>query len=228
MWLTPFFFLNTALLGLLSLLVSLWSARGARKFGLTWARVNLKASGVKLVVSGLENLPQDQGGFILAANHRSAADIFTMLSAFDLDLCWVAKASLLKIPVLGWHLKRVHIPVARRAAGNTRKFMQDGANKIREGAHVIIFPEGTRNATGQKLLPFRKGTFLLAQASGRPIVPVAISGSDKIWPPNRPLPGLGTIHLRVGPVIDPGRYQPDELDQLAEETHQVILSMIAD
>lgn len=224
----PWALLNTALAGIGSLAISLFSAPGARACGHLWGKINNWAFGIKLEVEGLENLPHGGGGYILASNHASAGDIWAVLAGLPVDVCWVTKAALLKYPFVGWHLKKVHIPVARRAAGNTRRFLADGARKIQEGATVVIFPEGTRNRGGTDLLPFRKGAFLLARAAQRPIVPVAIVGSHTIWPPGQSLPDAGTIRMRVGPPVDPADFPDEDLTPLADHTRQVIKDLIAE
>lgn len=224
----PWVALNTAVAGMSSLAISIFSARGARACGHLWGKVNNWAFGIKLSAQGLENLPQNGGGYVLASNHASAGDIWAVLAGLPVDVCWVTKAALLKYPFVGWHLKKVHIPVARRQAGNTDRFLADGAQKIQEGATVVIFPEGTRNRGGADLLPFKKGAFLLARAAGRPIVPVAIIGSNRIWPPGQTLPDAGSITLRIGRPIDPADFPGEDLTPLADHTRQVIKDLIAE
>jgi 1-acyl-sn-glycerol-3-phosphate acyltransferase len=228
-WFIPFFWLNTAVLGLLSLVASLWSPIQARAFAPVWAKLNTWAVGVTLKVEGLENLPpnmKQQGGVIVAANHNSSADIGAILAGLPVDVCWVTKAQLLKVPFLGWHLKRVHIPVSRRRGHNIGKLLENGAQKICEGATVVIFPEGTRNMGPNKLLPFKKGAFVLAIASGRPVVPVAITGSVKVWPPYTLIPVPGTITVKIGSPIDSTQYTSEQLALLADNTRRAIEQML--
>ena len=84
-WVLSFYGVSTALLTLLSLLVSIWSEEGARALARVWAKANLWAAGIKVEVEGKENLPigssagDNECGFIIAANHTSAADIFAIL-----------------------------------------------------------------------------------------------------------------------------------------------------
>jgi 1-acyl-sn-glycerol-3-phosphate acyltransferase len=233
LWFLPYFGMNTCLLGMLSLIVSLWSVKGSRWFARFWAKINAKAAGVTLKVEGLENLPLSSPngqapGMIIAANHSSAADIGAVLCGLPLDICWVTKASLIRVPFLGWHLQRVHIPVERKKAGNTQKFLDAGAKKIRDGAAVVIFPEGTRNQGAGDLLPFKKGAFLLAKASGRPVIPLAIIDSEKIWPPKTLLPMPGSITMRIGAAIDLNDFPEDRLDLLAEKTREAIRNLLVD
>ena len=231
-WVLSFYGVSTALLTSLSLLVSIWSEERARALARVWAKVNLWVAGIKVKVEGKENLPigssagDDECGFIIAANHTSAADIFAILAGLRLDICWVARASLLRKPFMGGHLKRLHIPLARGSVGSAKRFIQEGTCKLDSGAAVVVFPEGTWREDAGPMLPFKKGSFLLARTTGRPILPVAIIGSQDLLPPETLIPKKGTITLRIGVPIDPKQF-PD-LDQLAGETYRAITELLED
>ena len=85
-WLLSFYGVSTGLLSLVSLLISIWSERGARALARVWAKMNLWVAGIKVKVEGKENLPisssarKDVRGFMVAANHTSAADIFAIMA----------------------------------------------------------------------------------------------------------------------------------------------------
>ena len=125
-WLLSFYGVSTAVLSLVSLLISIWSEKGARSLTQVWAKANLRVAGIKVKTEGMYNLPvsgsvgDHERGLIIAANHTSAADILAIMAGLRLDLCWVARASLLRKPFMGWHLKRLHIPLARRSIGSAR------------------------------------------------------------------------------------------------------------
>ena len=229
-WVLGFYGVSTALLSLLSLLISIWSEREARGLARVWAKANLRVAGIKVKVEGTENLPASasagnhERGFMIAANHRSAADIFAIMAGLPLDLCWVARASLLKKPFMGWHLKRLHIPLARGSVGSAKSFIREGKSKLNSGAAVMVFPEGTWREDPGPMLPFKKGSFLLAQASGKRIVPIAILGSQELLPPETLVPKKGTITLRIGAPIDPKRFS--DLDQLSGETYRAITELL--
>jgi 1-acyl-sn-glycerol-3-phosphate acyltransferase len=221
-----FYGVSTALFSLVSLLISIWSEREARDLARVWAKVNLWVAGIKVKVEGTENLPRsssadDDGfGFMIAANHTSAADIFAIMAGLPLDLCWVARASLLKKPFMGWHLKRLHIPLARGSVGSAKRLIREGKSKLDSGAAVMVFPEGTWKEGEGPMLPFKKGSFLLARTTERPIIPLAILGSQELLPPETLIPQKGTITLRIGTPIDPKQFS--DLEQLAEETYRAI------
>jgi 1-acyl-sn-glycerol-3-phosphate acyltransferase len=229
-WVLCFYGVSTALLSLVSLLISIFSERGARAVGRVWARANLRVAGIKVKVEGKKNLPisgsarHAERGLMIAANHTSAADIFAIMAGLPLDLCWVARASLLRKPFMGWHLKGLHIPLARGSVGSAKSFIKEGKSKLDSGAAVVVFPEGTWREDPGPMLPFKKGSFLLAQASGKRIVPVAIIGSQELLPPETLIPKKGTITLRIGPSIDPEQFS--HLDQLADETYRALTELL--
>ena len=231
-WVLSFYGVSTVISSLLSLLISIWSEEEARALAQLWARANLWVAGIKVEVVGKENLPSSSSagdnecGFIIAANHTSAADIFAILAGLRLDICWVARASLLRKPFMGWHLKRLHIPLARKSVGSAKKFIQEGTCKLDSGAAVVVFPEGTWKEGPGPMLPFKKGSFLLARTTKRPIVPVAIIGSQDLLPPETLIPKKGTIELRIGSPIDPEEFT--ELEDISEETYRAITELLAE
>jgi len=189
-------------------------------------------AGIKVKVEGKENLPLSSSaddielGFMIAANHTSAADIFAIMAGLPLDLCWVARASLLRKPFMGWHLKRLHIPLARGSVGSAKSFIREGKSKLDSGAAVVVFPEGTWKEGEGPMLPFKKGSFLLARSSERPIVPLAILGSQELLPPETLIPKKGTITLRIGPPIDPKQFS--DLDHLSDATYRAITILLGE
>jgi len=231
-WVLAFYGVSTAVLSLVSLLIGIWSEREARALTRVWARANLWVAGIKVKVEGTENLRRsrwaddDELGFMIAANHTSAADIFAIMAGLPLDLCWVARASLLKKPFMGWHLKRLHIPLARRSVGSAKRFIREGKSKLDSGVAVVVFPEGTWREQPGPMLPFKKGSFLLARSAERPIVPLAILGSQELLPPEKLIPKKGTITLRIGPPIDPKLFSG--IDDLADETYRAITILLSE
>jgi 1-acyl-sn-glycerol-3-phosphate acyltransferase len=230
MWVLSFYGVSTVVISLLSLLVSIWSEEEARALAQLWARANLWIAGIKVKVEGKENLPfgssagDNECGFIIAANHTSAADILAILAGLRLDICWVARASLLSKPFMGWHLKRLHIPLARGSVGSAKRFIQEGTCKLDSGAAVVVFPEGTWREDAGPMLPFKKGSFLLARTTKRVIVPVAILGSQNLLPPETLIPKKGTIELRIGSPIDPEQFT--DLEDISEATYRAISELL--
>ena len=144
-----------------------------------WARLILLISGVSVSVEGIENIPTGTP-VVFLSNHQGAFDIPVLQGFIPVQFRWVAKKSLFNVPLIGWSMRFAgYIAIDRDNAAEALKSMEAAASRIRNGTSVLIFPEGTRSDTG-KLLPFKRGGFMLAAKSGAPIVPVAVSGTNVI------------------------------------------------
>ncbi|MEK6598914.1 MAG: lysophospholipid acyltransferase family protein, partial [Deltaproteobacteria bacterium] len=114
---------------------------------------------------------------------------------------WVAKKSLFKIPIIGWSMSLAgYVSIDREKAGSAYKSIERAAEKVKKGASVLIFPEGTRSAAGN-LLPFKRGGFLLAIKSGVPIVPVSIRGTENLMKKESILIRPGAVKVVIGKPI---------------------------
>jgi 1-acyl-sn-glycerol-3-phosphate acyltransferase len=231
-WVLSFLGIVSLLLSPISWIAGIRSERKARAIARLWARLMLRACGIKVKVEGTANLPvnvpaeRNEPGFIIAANHSSAADIFAVMAGLPVDICWVAKASLTRTPLIGWHVKRMHVPLERGRLGSAKRFVRNGLARLDCGAAVVVFPEGTWKEGSGPMLPFKKGAFLLARTSGRPIVPVAIVGSKALLPPDSIIPKRGTIILRIGCPIDPKKFNDQDIDRLADKAYRDITELL--
>jgi 1-acyl-sn-glycerol-3-phosphate acyltransferase len=167
------------------------SGRWARRVAQVWGRAVLHGFGVRVEVFGAENLPH--GPAVFAANHTSALDIPLVFGWLPADFRIIHKRSLYAIPIAGWFLYfGGHIPIERSRAFRARRSLSLAAERIRKGTSVVVFPEGTRNPSGD-LGAFKKGSFVLARESGVPIVPVSLAGVAD-------LAGRGLLRARAGRV----------------------------
>ena len=133
-----------------------------------------------LQLSGLENIDRHKT-YIVVANHQSLADIVVMYKT-RMQFKWVAKENLFKVPFIGWCLSLTkHIKLSRGNFGSIKKIYREAAYWLRNGMSVVFFPEGTRSATG-KISEFQNGAFKLAIREGKPILPIAISGTKEAIP----------------------------------------------
>jgi len=193
----------TIILSAIALLVSLFDKQGRalHRMAQFWAKIHLMTSGIQVSVIGLENISSPP--YIFMCNHQSALDIFSLLNSLPVQFKWIAKRELFYIPFLGWAMKRAgYISLDRKHPREAIKAMDDAAKKIREGTNIIIFPEGTRSKDGH-LLPFKKGGFSLALRAKVPIVPVGISGSNRLQPKGSFIPNQkGVIYLRIGKPVE--------------------------
>jgi 1-acyl-sn-glycerol-3-phosphate acyltransferase len=168
-----------------------------------WARSIIWASGCPVVVHGRENV-RDGVPQVVASNHISWFDVFALAAVIEVPYHFVAKKELMKIPLFGRAMEAAgHITIDRSNRDRAIESLRAAGEKIRRSpGAVVIFPEGTRSRTG-RLMPFKKGAFVLAAESGVAIVPTAITGSFEImrkgsWRVNR-----RTIHIHFLPPIQP-------------------------
>lgn len=186
------FFPLTFPIAAVAILSTLLDRRYYSWFARFWGRLGIGLAALKVTVSGAENIPQ--GPIIVMSNHASNFDILAMLGYFPRPLSWIAKQELFKIPVFGWSMRRGgYIPLDRGDGRKALKSMDEAARQIKSGTSVIVFPEGTRTRDG-RLLPFKRGGFLLAVKAGVPVVPVSISGSFAINPG-------GSLGLNLGKAV---------------------------
>ncbi|MCR9142991.1 MAG: 1-acyl-sn-glycerol-3-phosphate acyltransferase [bacterium] len=155
---------------------------------------------------------------VVISNHLSLFDMVVMYCVLpDLQFRWLAKASLFKIPIWGWGMWGAgYIPVKRDNPANARESMQAAAEHVRGGKSVIVFAEGTRGPGGGRMLPFKKGGFVLAKRAGVPIQPMTILDSDKIIPPKKKR-WIQPIHKGVIRVILHKQLRPAEIEKLSTE-----------
>ncbi len=155
-----------------------------------WGKALSWAGGVRLHVHGTQHLSGQPRVF--AANHTSWFDVFVLGSILSYYK-FIAKAELERIPLFGKGMRAAGFIFVDR---NNRKAAFAGyeaaAKRIRDGASVVVFPEGTR-ADEYPLRPFKKGPFVLAIAAGVPVVPTLVYGTREIQK-------RGSIWVRGGDV----------------------------
>jgi 1-acyl-sn-glycerol-3-phosphate acyltransferase len=192
-----------------------------------WSRMVLFICGVKVKVHGLKNIRRP-GHYIYVSNHVSAFDIPAVVVGIPDRIRIVFKKELQKIPFFGWALKfGDYIKIDRGKRVSAMRSLEKAASKMREGASVLLFAEGTRSKDG-KLQPFKRGAFTLASKSGVPIVPVTINGSSRILPKNTLKLRPGTIHLVLDEPIPTEGYNTKEGElQLMEKVRNAVAKNFA-
>jgi len=172
-----------------------WSAVRAAARSMLWL------SRTRLVVQGLEHLPQHGG--ILVVNHASYFDSLVLSAALPGEPSFVAKKELAGQRVAGPLLRRLHALFVERfdrqaSVEDTERLLE----AARAGRLLVSFPEGTlRRMPG--LLPFKLGAFLVAARAGVPVIPAALSGTRSILRTDQWFPRRGSVRLRVGSPIPP-------------------------
>ena len=144
-----------------------------------WGKTMLWAWGVKLDIEGFEKLPLDDTTMIMY-NHQSSFDILTFSAVIPFEWKAIMKKEVFSMPFIGWVSKLGgHYFVSRDGSPDDTKEVKKIVSQIRNGPSVIMAPEGTRSEDG-RLLPFKKGGFLIALLAGVPVVPMLIWGGKNI------------------------------------------------
>ena len=163
------------------MLASLGDPEGRRAYAVArwWAWLNVRCCGVTLRARGLGHLDPSRS-YVFMANHQSAFDVLTLMVAlWDFQLRWVAKAELTRIPVFGQGLRATKpIFVDRHDHASAVASLEAARARIQRGVSAMFFPEGTRG--NGRLLPFKKGGFVFAIATGTPVVPIRINGGESL------------------------------------------------
>jgi 1-acyl-sn-glycerol-3-phosphate acyltransferase len=192
-----------------------------------WAKIILRVCAIKVRVLGRQNV--DPGvPRIYMSNHQSYFDIFALLAYLPVHFKFILKQELMGIPLFGLAMKKAgYIGLEREEPRKAIKSLIEAAEKIRKGASVVIFVEGTRSPDGN-LLPFKKGGFNLALRSGCDIVPVVIKGSHRIVPKGSLKINSGTFDLHIGQPIPTKGISKRDIPDLMERVRAAILSQLAD
>ncbi len=168
----------------ITLIFALFSRSKSRTFQTAahlWARFLALFSGVRVKVSGLDNIPRGKA-LIFAANHQGLGDILIALAFLPVSFRFAVKKELFKVPFFGWYLKRAgYFSIDRGMVLSAYRTVENIVEIIKGGESVLLFPEGTRTKTGE-LGRLKRGSLLAALKSGAPIIPVAITGSYNILP----------------------------------------------
>ncbi|MFP3870355.1 MAG: lysophospholipid acyltransferase family protein [Syntrophobacteria bacterium] len=197
------------------------SGRIPHLFARFWARSLLMVSGVRVEVEGLEKIDLHQA-YVFAANHQSQFDIFALFACLPLQFRWLAKKELFRIPLFGAAMKKAdYIPIDRSNRKEAFRSVDLAAARVREGMSIVIFPEGTRSQDG-RLNFFKKGGFFLAMKSGRPIVPVTISGSYGILPKKGYRIRPGVVRVYIGDPLPTEGLEMADKDWLISEVRRRI------
>jgi fatty-acyl-CoA synthase len=165
------------------------------------ARLLLRLGGLRLTVVGLERLPRD-GSVIMVANHSSFLDTVALFAALPIDYRIVVNHVDATRPFLALvNRKAHHIVVDRTSRRSQAQCARTMIDAVERGDSLLLYPEGTRNS---ELGAFHGGAFRTAARTGRPIVPVAISGTGYVMPRKVRLMRRAPIVVTILPAIQSG------------------------
>ncbi|MFE2275619.1 lysophospholipid acyltransferase family protein [Streptomyces lavendulae] len=166
---------------------------------------------VRLEAVGLENVPQSNG-VILASNHLSIVDSTFLPLVLDRQVTFMAKAEYFAGG--SWPTRIVssfmrgsgQVPVDRENQRAAVASLDACLRVVKDGGVFCIYPEGTRSPDG-RLYRAKTGVAWLALKSGVPVVPVAMSGTDRVLPPGRVVPRPAKVEVTFGKPVDLSLYE---------------------
>jgi 1-acyl-sn-glycerol-3-phosphate acyltransferase len=218
----PVIIVLTLVLGIASLAVGVVDpkGKGGHAIARLWAACLLALLGVRVETTlPAEGLPAPA---LFAANHGSALDIPIVLAHLPADFRMIHKASLRRIPVVGWVLwLGGHVAIDRSNPFRARRSLERAAGRLRDGTSILTFPEGTRSPDAA-VRHFKRGSFVLATEAAVPVVPISLVGVKKVVPRGILTLKPGLVRVKVhGAVHTEGR-SPEGAAELAEEVRQMV------
>ncbi len=197
---------------------SLWLVQ--RAFG-----VILFLAGTKIEVNGRENIPDDRP-VLYVGNHRSYFDIVIGYRLIKGEAGFVAKKEMQKIFFLRRWMTNLHcLFLDRDNLKEGLKTILTGIDYVKNGVSIWIFPEGTRNP-GSGLMDFKEGSMKIAEKSGCPIIPVAMTGTAEIFEKHVPRVKRSHVTVTFGEPIDVASLDRQQKKFLGAYTRERILEML--
>lgn len=221
----PVLGLSTMVFGVLSVVLTfvLPPRTVGRLCGRSWARINAFMTPMRVAVEGRENLDPGRS-YVIVSNHQSHYDVFVLYGWLDTDFRWVMKAELRRVPFLGAACARLgHVYIDRSDRQAALASLQAARDRITGGTSILFFPEGTRSRDGS-LREFKKGAFRMALDLGLPILPLTVSGTRHILPPDTLDLRPGSARLVIHPPVPVDGLGPEDAEALAARVRRVIAS----
>jgi 1-acyl-sn-glycerol-3-phosphate acyltransferase len=178
-------------------------------FVCTWCHQYLRCwPGWSVTVEGREHVPP--GPCVMVANHQSMADILAIMGLMR-DFKFVSKRSLFGIPFIGWMMRLLgYVALERGSMPSVKDTVSRSEDLLRQGERLVIFPEGTYAPVPERL-PFKRGSFRLAQKQQVPVVPIVVEGTSELvfedgpwWAPR------GRVKVTVKPPLPPPAPDADD------------------
>ena len=184
-----------------------------------WGSTIIKFTNTTVEVIGIENIPKEP--VVVIANHQSTLDIPLLLMVLPNQASFVAKIELRKTPVIATWMKIMGcIFIDRKSARAALQSFKDGAEMIKKGQSVIIFPEGTRTP---EIMEFKRGSFKLATMAKVPILPITIVGSEKVLADGDFRKRDNPVKIVINKPVDLSKLEKPELNKIHDDIRNIII-----
>lgn len=193
------------------------------KLAKAWMRVWFFLIACPIKIKGTEHFAKGKS-YIVTCNHNSLLDPPLSCPFIPGPNKTIAKISFARVPIFGWYYARGSVLVDRSSDQSRRKSVADMKAVLKQGMHMCIYPEGTRNRSSEPLKPFYNGAFKLAQETGHDIIPAVILNTKKAVPLDKPfffLPHKLEIHF-----LPPVSALQTTADALKNKVHTIMKDYI--
>lgn len=194
-----------------------------------WAfRVVWKISGAKVTVIGRDNIPDDEA-VLFVANHQSFFDVILGYPQMKGRTGYVAKKEFEKVPLLSTNMKFLYcLFLDREDLRQGMETIRQEIAYIEEGISIFVFPEGTRNKSGDEtnIAPFHRGSFKPAQRTGCKIVPVSFNNTEAVFERNFPHVKPQKVIIEFGKPVTYSDLSKDDQRHIDVYFHDMIQNMV--
>ena len=193
----------------------------------SWAfRFILFIAGTKITVIGRNRIPRDKA-VLYVGNHRGFFDIVINYAVLPPVMGFVAKKEMKKIPFLSWWMMLVNcLFLDRKNIKEGLKTIIAGANNLKNGISMFIYPEGTRTRGDESMLEFKEGSMKMAEKAGSLIIPVAMNNSSACFEDQFPRIKKAHVVVEYGEPIDMTKMSKEEVKHIGSYTRDVIQEML--
>jgi len=189
-----------------------------------WGRGLFRLCGIELEVSGEENM-QRGVPYVIVANHASYMDVPALFATLPIPPQFIAKSELARIPFIGAALRfGRHVLIERGSRSSARDSIEQAASHVRAGAAVLVFAEGTR-ATSDEIQKFKSGALRLAKAGGAAILPVGITGTQKVLPKHGRLLFPSRVRVCIGTPLSPEEVAATDMRALTQKSRAAVAEL---
>jgi len=193
--------------------------------GVRGARLALWLAGVQLEVQGRDRIPPGRP-VVFMANHQSNCDPPALLAVLP-NVLVLVKKEFFRVPIMGSAMRLVgFIRVDRKNREQALDAVERGVLALNAGKSFLVYPEGTRSPDG-RLQKLKKGVFVMAVKAGAPIVPISVSGSNKIMPKGKFVIRPGRVRITFHDSIETEGLTTEDRDLIIERVRQAILTGLA-
>ena len=185
-----------------------------------WSRITCALFLLPIKVEGREHLDPHQS-YVFLANHQGYFDIFLIYGYLGHNFKWMMKEYIKKFPFAGWACMACRQIFVGDSISAISKAVSQARQTLQGGMSMVIFPEGTRSYDG-KMIPFKRGAFMLAGEIGLPIVPLTIEGSFHVFNRKAKSVTRGPLTLTIHQPITEEERKGKPTKVFMEEVHQII------